>query len=80
MSDDNVVRLEPRPETHQWRLVFRAAMHQVPRRIIATMPQSLATAISQCVPRSVIRVMLSETAPTDAGQPFMEHEFKTGDG
>ena len=36
---------------------------------------------TQCMPRSVVEVMLSETAPTDAGNPLMSliSELKRGD-
>ena len=34
-------------------------------------PVAGATVCTQCVPRSVAKVMLSETAPTDAGSPFI---------
>ena len=34
-------------------------------------PVAGATVCTQCVPRSVVKVMLSETAPTDAGSPFI---------
>ena len=58
------------------RIAPSAAAHNCDNSTVAG-----ATGISQCVPRSVVRVMLNETAPTEAGQPFMEliHQLQQRD-